>query len=62
MILQYNHIKMYNIKLKDVSGNWKHFFSVPKATFEWILKAGKLQQDDKLSIEVKDYEAAWFKK
>lgn len=41
---------MYNIKLKDV------------ATFEWILKAGKLQQDDKLSIEVKDYEAAWFNK
>ncbi|KAL9983680.1 hypothetical protein ACROYT_G005896 [Oculina patagonica] len=32
------------------------------ATCEWSLGARKLQLDEKLSIKIKDYEKAWFKK
>lgn len=50
--------KKTSVKQNTLGPKWE----AKDATFEWILKAGKLQQDDKLSIEVRDYEAAWFKK
>lgn len=48
-------------KLKDKEAIKEKNF-VPQATCEWSLGAVQLQQDEKLSIKVKDYEPAWFKR